>query len=112
VVEVTVEVESPGETGSVKLQGDTWELRFWARFTDLTRLRGVRGADRARSRSLQVGTCGGVPVWWSEEDGQVTMLVGRDAGSWDVAVMVPPSAVAELVALAEQELEREPRLAG
>ncbi len=104
MVDVTLNIEVPGERGAIKLQDATWEVNIWAPLVDLARLRDVRGARWEARGSLQIGQCAGAAVWWSEQDGQVAVLVGHDDETWDVAVWVPLSTIDEIAALAAREL--------
>jgi hypothetical protein len=103
MVDVTVDIDVE-RNYAVKLQEHAWELNFRASPADLGKLTGIEGAIWAEGRSLRVGTCVGAPVWWCEQDGQVTIMVGNDDQVWDVAVMVPLSTVGDILALAEEEL--------
>ncbi|MGI5224013.1 hypothetical protein [Actinoallomurus sp. CA-142502] len=87
---------------TVKLQGETWELNIWASASDFGRLREIRSADWAARRSLAIGTSAGAPVYWATSDDQVTILIGHDDETWDIAVMVPLGAVDEIVSLVKR----------
>ena len=88
----------------MKLQGGTWELNIWAPLADFARLRDIREANWDARRSLAVGTCAGSRVFWASDDECVTILVGHDDETWDMAVTVPLSTADEIVSLAEHEL--------
>jgi hypothetical protein len=72
----------------------------------LRQLRGIEDTDWAQRRTLQVGNCLDTPVWWSEADGRVDVLVCEDDEVRAVAVTVPLSTVHEVLALAEKELQQ------
>jgi hypothetical protein len=83
MVKVYVEARNdPGNPGYVKMGGETWELNVWATTDDLWKLADIEATDWSQRRLLAVGTCAGVPVWWSEEDGTVNILVGKDHETW------------------------------
>lgn len=103
MVDVTAEVEFDGNI-AVKLQGgDAWELNIRASPADFAKLQGIQHTARA-GRSLAVGRCAGAPAWWNERDGQVTILVGHDDVTWDVAVIVPLAAIDAIAQAVEHEL--------
>lgn len=101
MVDVTLDqvADSPA---LVKLQTDTWELNIWAPIADLLRLRDIRDADWDARHSLAVGTCADARVYWTSGDGRVTVLVGHDDETWDIAVAIPPATVEKIVTLAER----------
>jgi hypothetical protein len=106
MVAVTVEAsEDDDDSGLVKLQGESWELNIWATAADLRKLAGIEETDWDQRRTLKVGTSANAPVWWSERDGTVSILVGNDDESWDLGVIVPLATVHDILAeLAHQEL--------
>ena len=99
MVYVTVETRNEGSNpGGVKLQGDTWELNVWATTDELWKLADIEKTDWDQRRTLQVGRSAKAPVWWSERDGTVYILVGHDDMTWDFGVTVPLSTVHNLLA--------------
>jgi hypothetical protein len=99
MVNVTVEARNDVDTpGLVKLQSDTWELNIWATTDELWKLADIEKTDWDQRRTLQVGTSAKAPVWWSERDGTVDILVGHDDVTWDFGVTVPLSTVHNLLA--------------
>jgi hypothetical protein len=98
MVDVTVSIDVDGTCG-VKLQDSAWELNIHASPGDLSKLTSIRATNWAGRRSLRIGTCAGAPVWWCEQDGNVTILVGADDEIWDAAVTVPIATVQEILTL-------------
>jgi hypothetical protein len=43
-----------------------------------------------------VGTAAGADVFWSARDGVVSVLVGHDDETWDIAFVVPVAVVIQL----------------
>jgi hypothetical protein len=110
MVKVHVEARNdPGNPGYVKLGGETWELNVWATADDLWKLADIEATDWSQRRLLAVGTCAGVPVWWSEEDGTVNILVGKDHETWDLGVAVPLATVRCLLAALGEPPEKPPQ---
>jgi hypothetical protein len=103
VVDVTLD-ESAGSVVSVKLQAEMWELNIRASTTDLLRLHDIQDADWDARRSLPIGTCAGASVYWAMSDGQVTILIGHDDETWDIAVAIPLATVHEIASLAERHM--------
>jgi hypothetical protein len=101
MVDVTLTVERAGESGVVRLLGDTWELTVRASIADLVRLGGIRRARGPARRPMEVGTCAGSRVFWTSDGQRVTILVGPDHDAWDLAVVAPLSAIQEVASLAE-----------
>jgi hypothetical protein len=103
VVEVTVNRQAD-DTAQVKLQSEAWELNVYASFAELRRLRTIEDTSWSDRRSLAIGTSAGAQVFWCEQDRQVTILVGHDDESWDVAVIVSLATVEDVLSLAEREI--------
>ena len=78
MVDVTIDVQPGDGPAAVKLQSPHWELNIRAQRTELARLREIDSADWDSRRSLAVGTCAGVGVFWARSDDQVAILVGPD----------------------------------
>jgi hypothetical protein len=104
VIEVNVDRQLDG-TVAVKLQNECWELNIYASLADLRQLRTIEGRSWRDRQSLAIGRCAGAPVFWCEQDGQVSILVGSDDETWDVAVTVPLATVDDIVTRAEREIE-------
>jgi hypothetical protein len=86
----------------IKLQGSECELNVTATARELDELRAVGNARWSGRGSLRVGRCVGAPVFWSREDGRLSVLVGPDDETWEVGYWAPESLVAALL----QEIER------
>lgn len=91
-VDVSVE---PGADGrlAVRLQGPLWEVNVWVSVEELARLRGIREADWNERRSIRAGQSAGASVFWASDGGDVTLMVGPDDESWDLAVTFPVETV-------------------
>jgi len=95
VVDVTVDDDGPDV--HVKLQDASWEINFGATRAELAALRSIRDADWDDRRSLHVGRSAGALLHWSCRDDTVTIMMGRDDETWDIAVEVPVATVDEIV---------------
>lgn len=108
MIDVTLEVmpwaDADGQReAALKLATQAWQLNVRAPLTELMRLRDIRDADWTTRRSLAVGTSAGASVFWASSEGEVTILVGHDDETWDIAVTVPLAVVDEIVSLATEE---------
>ena len=103
MVDVTLD-EADDSVAMVKLQTEAWELNIWAPIADLLRLREVKEADWGARRSLPVGTCADARVFWAADQDQVTILIGQDDETWDIAVTVPLGTVDEIARLADEHM--------
>jgi hypothetical protein len=104
MVDVSLNVASGGNEAIlvlVKLQSPTWEVNFRATPDELARLEGIRDADWAARRCLQVGESAGSRVYWSADAEMATIMVGHDDETWDFAVTVPLACVDKIVTAAE-----------
>jgi hypothetical protein len=77
MVHLSVEAMADGN-GLAKPSDQAWELNVVAPLAGLRQLQGIEDTDWAQRRTLQVGNCLDTPVWWSEADGRVYVLVGED----------------------------------
>ena len=105
-VDVSVEyvsIEDVEDALGVKLQTDAWEVNFRAAPDELAKLEGVRRADWAARRSIQAGRACGSLVYWASDGDTVSLLVGADDETWDIAVFFPVSVVGEILRQAEAE---------
>ena len=101
VIDVTLELTTTPDgqdVVAVKVQDSTWELNFRATREELSGLDAIRGADWKTRRGLHIGQCAGSQVHWVIDDDTVTILVGHDDETWDVAVSVPVAIVDQIVA--------------
>ncbi|MEV6609584.1 hypothetical protein [Kutzneria sp. NPDC051319] len=83
---------------AVKVQASTWQLNLRASREELSGLDAIRGTDWTARRCLHIGECAGSGVHWAIDDDTVTILVGEDDETWDVAVSVPVTIVDQIVA--------------
>ncbi|GAA4238724.1 hypothetical protein GCM10022254_55850 [Actinomadura meridiana] len=82
------------------LQAETWEVHIRAPLADLSRLSKIRTATWDDRRSIQAGTCGLSPVFWSiTKDAQATILIGQDDETWHTAFLIPLTAIDQIVTL-------------
>ena len=104
MIDVTLNPASLAEDGDrpalllVKLQAPGWELNLQASPSELEHLREIRGADWTTRRSLHLGQSAGAPVHWAIDGDTVTVMVGHDDETWDIAIQVPVDTVERIVA--------------
>jgi len=80
----------------IKFQSDDCELNLVLACDELPKLQEVVGAKWSTRSSVQIGTCLGRSVFWSCEDGLLSVLVGEDVEAWEVGMTLPDSALVEL----------------
>lgn len=91
-VDVDVDVEADGRL-VVKLSSRPFELNIRASPAELLTLAEIRKAGWGQRQSLAAGSSAGSPVFWCCLDDTVTVLVGPDDETWDVAVHIPVATV-------------------
>jgi hypothetical protein len=82
----------------VKLQAPGLEFNFRASPSELEHLRGLLGEDWTTRRSLHLGQSAGAPVHWAIDGDTVTVMVGHDDETWDIAIQIPVGTVERIVA--------------
>ncbi len=82
---------------ALKISCDQWELNVYLTETDLTALKSARPGPWADRKSVKAGTTARAPVFWSMEDGKLTLLIGDDDETWDVAFTLPEIALAQIL---------------
>ncbi|GLI02918.1 hypothetical protein [Phytohabitans aurantiacus] len=105
MVDVTFDVAPGTDQTHIKLQTDTWELNIRGLLRDFVSLAQIRDADWDARRSLAIGTCAGVPVYWASSENNVAILVGQDDETWDIAVTVPFSSVDDIATQARDMIK-------
>ena len=101
-VDVSVDREADGRH-LVKMQTDGWELNVRASELEFAKLTDIRDADWDQRRSIAAGESAGAPVFWARSGDEVTIMVGHDDESWDVAVTVPLEVVEKIALATERE---------
>lgn len=86
----------------VKLQGPECELNATVSARELEELHAVGDARWLDRKSVRAGRCLGTSVFWSCQDGMLSVLVGPDDETWEVGFSAPESLVVALL----QEIER------
>lgn len=96
VPDVVVDVEIDGRY-AIKISAETWEVNVRATPQDVAELSAVRGAAWSDRGSIAVGEAAGAAAFWSSEGDMVTLLIGHDDETWDVAVSFPISILDEIL---------------
>ena len=84
-------------TKTIKISTDQWELNIWLTDKDIANLKAIRPGPWTDRKSLQSGTAARASVFWSIEDGKLTILVGEDDETWDAAYTLPDTALTEIL---------------
>ena len=82
---------------SAKLSDDCWELNVRASASEFLTLRDIRTMDWDSRRVANVGTSAGANVFWCSDGEAVTIMIGQDDETWDLALSVPVGLVDDLV---------------
>lgn len=96
-----VDVDADGETAAVKIYCDEWEVNLRAAASDLLRLYQVDRASWSTRSCLAIGRSAGMPVFWCAEGDKVTILIGHDEETWDIAINVPLTTAYEIASRTE-----------
>ena len=86
---------------AVKLQAAAFEVNVWVRPEDVAKFEQVR-ASRWRSGAVRIGEAAGAGAFWcaggdDEGDDSVSLLIGHDDETWDVALSLPPDALVTIM---------------
>jgi len=95
MIDLDVSVELDGRLAA-KFSSDEWEINVVATATEFASLRRIASADWDERGSMKVGLSAGSPVFWSCKGDTVSLLVGNDDETWDIAIMLPLAHVLEL----------------
>jgi len=95
-VDVSLEREADGGI-LVKIQAPAWEVNVRASAEDLTKLADIRTADWDEGRSIHLGQPAEAPVFWACHGDEVTLMIGHDDETWDVAFLFPFAIVDAIV---------------
>ncbi len=100
-VVVESEVDTEGRTvACAKISGGEWEVNIRATPLEFAELGAIRTATWAARKTIAAGTAAGTPVFWACDGSHVSILIGADDETWDVAVSVPVDDVDRIVELA------------
>ena len=100
----SVTVDYRSESGlshyNIKIQSDQFEINIAVPIEVVERLGLVRNA-RWMSGALRIGTSAGAPAWWCVGDeggvGTMSILIGEDDETWDIAIQLPVETVDEVI---------------
>ena len=87
----------------LKIQRHDWEMNIWMTASELALVPNVRTARWDERGSIRLGECAGCPTFWSCKDGNLSILVGTDAESWDFGVKLPEAIIDEVIAETERQ---------
>jgi hypothetical protein len=87
-VDVTVEREADGRF-LVKMQTHGWEANVRAPPDEIAGLHNIRGAEWNAGRSIAADRSAAESAFWTYENGQVSLLIGHDAETWDICCHDP-----------------------
>jgi len=78
-------------------------MNIWLTANELALVPSVRAAGWDECQSIQLGLCAGAPAFWSCENDNLSILVGRDDECWEFGVTLPEEIIDDVIA----EIKRE-----
>jgi hypothetical protein len=87
---IDLTVEDDGEGGlCAKFSAENWELNVRASAAEFAALGRIESADWDARGSIRAGVAAGSPVMWSCSGRDVSVLIGHDDETWDIAFTIP-----------------------
>jgi hypothetical protein len=87
----------------LKIQADLLELNVWIPEGELSMLNRVQDASWNSRGSLRIGSAANSAVFWSSTQSVLSILVGQDDETWDVALRLPIAALHRIISEVEAE---------
>lgn len=100
-ISVTLEpafIEPDEPAFALKIQSPDWELNVLMREVELALIPGVRSAQWNERGSIRIGKSTNSQVFWSCEDGNLSIFIGHDDETWDFGVTVPEAILDDIIA--------------
>src|SRR5688572_9199263 len=95
----SAEFDPIGGTYLVKISSERFELNVRIPQDEVPQLQSVTSADWNKRESIRLGQVANAAAFWcSDEDGTVSILVGHDDETWDVAVTLEGDSIAKIQA--------------
>jgi len=97
---------------AIRLAMDACELTVHVPMTDVSKIAEVRSTPWLKG-ALQIGESADAPAFWSVGDDEetkdtVSILLGHDDQTWDIAVRMPVSVIDDIArAIAKRDAEKE-----
>ena len=91
LLDVSIEKIDDQNNRRMKIQAQDWELNVYLSEQELSALDHIRFADWNMRQSIRAGVSANASVFWAydKDNGMVSILVGHDDETWDIAVMLP-----------------------
>jgi hypothetical protein len=83
---------------SIKIQQEPFEINITVRKEEIRLFGKVRNACWDNRGSIRFGECADAPVFWCSTSTDISILVGHDDETWDIAVTIPLSAIDDIEA--------------
>ena len=83
---------------ALKIQSAVIELNIWFRPEELEQLNNLENT-KWENGSLKIGESANSPVWWSSKNNDVTILIGNDDETWDIALSIPTTEILKAIKL-------------
>ncbi|MCU0238779.1 MAG: hypothetical protein MUC29_04995 [Pyrinomonadaceae bacterium] len=74
-----------------------FEMNISMTESELVLIPKVKTATWNEHQSLKIGNCAGVPVFWSCEKNELSILVGEDAECWQFGTILSESVLGDII---------------
>ena len=103
--ETQITVDFDAGDDALTLTSDVFVLRIAVSAQQLSRIDRALSADWSQRETVAVGTTSLGQVYWcaGETSGTAMVLVGQDDETWELALVIPATTVAAIVAFATEE---------
>lgn len=95
-VDVSVDFDEPEKIYAVKIQTDLMEINVWIPIADTSKLQHVRRTPWVNG-ALRIGVSASSPAFWCVDDDMLSILVGPDDQTWDIAVSFPVNTIDKIL---------------
>lgn len=106
-ISITLNYDLPDEQGSqtyvFTIRGKDWEINVVMTEAELMLLPKVRMARWSERTCLHIGKCAGVQTCWSCDEGNLSILIGKDDECWQFGVLMPETEIDNIIAKIKRE---------
>jgi hypothetical protein len=105
----TITIDKPSDDFNdiyhLKIQNNnSWEINIRVNKEELLLIPNIKFARDDRT-TLKIGTCVDAPVFWSCENGYLSLLIGSDDECWDFGVFLPENEFENIISELKPFLE-------
>jgi len=96
ITSITAEFNQNEAVVLLKVTTNDLEVNMWLRADEVPTVRRVASTSWLDG-ALKIGQSANALVYWSVDDDTLTLLVGHDDQTWDIAVSLPASALPAII---------------